>query len=354
MDSITVLVTGAGAPGIAGTIYSLKNNPDNRSIRIVGVDMKEDVVGKYLCDAFFKIPAPSERGYLDTVIRICDNEGVDVILPQTTNELYPLSQGKEALEKAGIKLALSNADAIEKSNDKYELFKLCEKLGVPVPKYALVSDFESLMSFAGKLGFPNKPFVIKPPVASGMRGLRIVDDEKSLKEMFYDEKPNGAYCRSEQLRTTLGEKFPPLLVMEYLPGDEYSVDCFRGESKNVAIPRKRDLIRTGITFNGTLEERKDIIEWSTKLAEEIGLEYCFGFQYKLDEKGVPKMLESNPRVQGTMVAATIGGANVIYASILLGLGERAPEFNIKWGARIMRYWGGIGSLDDKRIADILV
>jgi len=105
---------------------------------------------------------------------------------------------------------------------------------------------------------------------------------------------------------------------------------------------KRDLIRTGITFNGTLEERKDIIEWSTKLAEEIGLEYCFGFQYKLDEKGVPKMLESNPRVQGTMVAATIGGQMSYTLQYFLGWGERAPEFNIKVGCEdneiLGRYW----------------
>lgn len=53
-DKISVVVTGAGAPGIAGTIYSLKNNSEGINFYITTVDIKDDVVGKYLSDLFFK------------------------------------------------------------------------------------------------------------------------------------------------------------------------------------------------------------------------------------------------------------------------------------------------------------
>ena len=66
MRKINVLITGAGSPGIAGTIYSLRNNPDNQEFHIVTTDIKPDVVGKYMSDSFFLIPRPqNESEYLE-------------------------------------------------------------------------------------------------------------------------------------------------------------------------------------------------------------------------------------------------------------------------------------------------
>lgn len=133
-----------------------------------------------------------------------------------------------------------------------------------------------------------------------------------------------------------------MIVTEYLPGEEYTVDVIRKGKLMTVIPRKRDLIRSGITFNGSVENNLEIINYSKKLAENLNLEYCFGFQFKLDENNIPKILESNPRVQGTMVLSTIAGANIIFSSVKLLLGEKIPEFNIDWNSKIFRYWGGVG------------
>ena len=92
MDALTVLVTGAGAPGIKGTLYSLRENFDNRCIKIIGTDIKQEVIGTYLCDAFYRISRPSETAYLDQLLSICEKEDVDVILPQNTLELAVLAE----------------------------------------------------------------------------------------------------------------------------------------------------------------------------------------------------------------------------------------------------------------------
>lgn len=61
MNRINILVSGAGAPGIVGTIYSLRNNSDNRPVKIFTTDIKNEVVGKYLSDEFFVIPRALEE-----------------------------------------------------------------------------------------------------------------------------------------------------------------------------------------------------------------------------------------------------------------------------------------------------
>jgi carbamoyl-phosphate synthase large subunit len=101
------------------------------------------------------------------------------------------------------------------------------------------------------------------------------------------------------------------------------------------------VIRSGITFEGVVENNEEIIEYSKSLSEKLGLEYAFGFQFKMDENNIPKLLESNPRVQGTMVLSTFAGANIIYGAIKKALGEDVPDFDVKWGTRLIRYWGGI-------------
>lgn len=343
MEQVNVLVTGAGAPGIRGTVYSLRNNWDERKMKIVGVDMRDDAVGKYFCDQFHRVPGAKSEDFVSTVLDICRREQIDVILPQVTNELFLFSRFKKNFEDEGIKVAVSGYDQINIANDKHKFMDIVKQAGGLAPESYQVSTWGDLIRAGDKVGYP---FAVKPPVSNGMRGFRVVYEQTDRKKAFYDEKPDNTKVTLRDLYEILGDEFPPLLVMEYLPGKEYSVDILSGKDKVYAIvPRARSLIRSGITFNGIVEQRADIIDISRKVTLDLGLEYAHGIQYKEDREGRPRVLESNPRVQGTMVLSTIAGANVIYGSIKLALKEEIPDFNVCWNAKIFRYWGGIGIND---------
>lgn len=340
MSDINVLVTGAGAPGIMGTIYSLKKNWDNRRIRIVGVDMNPNAVGKYFCDEFYRVPEGTSQSFPLALLDICKKEKIDVVLPQVTEELLLLSKWKKEFETEGIAIAISDEKSIVLANNKYELMRISKKLGIPTPKFMIVKSKNELLEAFEEFG---EKFVIKPPVSSGMRGFRIVCDKSLSKDAFYNQKPETATITRNELLKILGEEFPPLLVMEFLPGKEYTVDVLSDKEKCYAVvPRSRDIIRSGITFAGTVIKREDLISYAIKLTQRIGLEFAHGYQFKEDESGIPNIIESNPRIQGTMVLSTFANANLIYGSVKLALGEELPEFNAKWGAKLMRYWGAIG------------
>lgn len=339
MDPLKVLVTGAGAPGIAGTIYSLKNNWDNREIEVIGVDMRSECVGKYLCDRFYRVPHGKDESFVPHLLEICEREEVDIILPQVTDELLNLAKNKKKFEEIGTKIAVSESKSLKIANNKLELLKFAKELGIPTPEFYVVCRKDELEEVAHRLSFP---FVIKPPESSGMRGFRVVV-EKISKEEFYKEKADSVKVSFSELQNILGDEFPALIAMEYLPGDEYTVDVLSSKTEIfTVIPRKREEIRTGITFVGTVEKREDLIENCRRLTSELQLEFAHGYQIKLDKDGIPKLIESNPRIQGTMVLSTIAGANIVYGAVKLALGEEIPKFEIKWGARILRYWGGIG------------
>lgn len=341
MAALTVLVTGSGAPGIGGTLYSLKNNFDRRQIRIIGTDVNPNAIGRCLCDRFYQIARPTEEDYLTDLQKICTVEHVDVVIPQNTAELPVLAEHAGEFAGIGTRVAVSNSRAIEAANSKQHLMVQAAAISIPCPEWYSVGTADALQKYAERLGWPEKRVVVKPPVSNGMRGFRIIDEGVDLREQFYVEKPMAVRTQMGALISILGDSFPELLVMEYLPGPEYTVDLLNGPDTFVAVPRRRDRILSGITFSGVTEQRRDLIDHSAALARHIGLKYAFGFQFKDDQSGVPKLLESNPRVQGTMVLSTFSGANIIYGAVKLALGEEIPDFDVQWDTWIMRYWGGL-------------
>ena len=137
--------------------------------------------------------------------------------------------------------------------------------------------------------------------------------------------------------------FDDYLVTDYLEGNEYTVDSYRNDTIIKSIPRKRTKIRSGISFETSIENNKNLINYSNQLATILDLTYCFGFQFKCDENKIPKILECNPRVQGSMAATVIAGFNLIYYSVLDALKiNYKPNTSINMKSQFIRTWSGIG------------
>lgn len=63
-------------------------------------------------------------------------------------------------------------------------------------------------------------------------------------------------------------------------------------------------------------------------------------QVKRGEDGVFKVLEINPRVQGTTVALLGAGVNLPLLAVQMEIGEtiKPNEIDIKWGTEFTRHW----------------
>jgi biotin carboxylase len=74
----------------------------------------------------------------------------------------------------------------------------------------------------------------------------------------------------------------------------------------------------------------------------------FGLQCILDRNNQISFLECNPRIQGTMVASTLTGENLIGrgARLALGLESEKPK-RINWDTTYVRNWAGTGKVNGK-------
>jgi ATP-grasp in the biosynthetic pathway with Ter operon len=93
------------------------------------------------------------------------------------------------------------------------------------------------------------------------------------------------------------------VVTEYLPGEEFTVDCVStpaGELVDWNV-RLRERIRDGITSHGrSAPEYWDLIGEHVKaIASKLRLPYFWFAQFKFDSTGTPKLIEVNCRISGS-------------------------------------------------------
>ncbi|MCU0461925.1 MAG: ATP-grasp domain-containing protein [Bacteroidales bacterium] len=341
LKSIKVFITGAGAPGAPGIIKSLRKVTE-RKIAVIGGDANPgNSVGAGLLDKVFQIPIAESPDFIEKVLDICVAEKVDVIIPLVTRELLVFARNKEKFFKSGIYISVSDPRPLETANNKYLLMKFCRENNIPVPDFNLVHSLDEFRTAARELGYPGKKICFKPPVSNGLRGFRIIEDGQDRLFSLMNEKPNNVYISFDEFVSICvgGKEFPELIVMEYLPGDEYSVDVLVDNGKFIsAIPRSRDHIKMGISFVGTVIEEREIIGYSRMIVEGLKLNGNIGLQFKRDGNGIPKVIESNPRVQGTIVLCTAAGENMVYEAVKIGVGEKPVPPEINWGLKMIRYW----------------
>ena len=340
-EDTTVLMTGAGAPGASGIVKSLRQN-DERDIRIVGVDMDTTAYGFALVDESYTVPAGDDDDYVPRMLAIARQEDVDIVLPLTTAELGPLAAHKAEFEAEGVTVMVSDEEALRPANDKGELYAFLAEHDIDAaPDFRRVTDESEFVEAVEALGYPDRPVCFKRPVASGMRGFRVLDDSLDRLDLLLNEKPDSSVTTLEEVLPVLreAEEFPELVVMEYLPGDEYSVDVVAMDDEvGAVVPRSRAQTRAGISFEGVVEPREDLIEAATEICTELGLEYNINVQLRYDADGDPKVIEINPRVSGTIVMCVGAGANMPYLGVKYALGEPVPEPDVEWGTRMSRYW----------------
>lgn len=344
MKPITVLLSASGSQFAPGIIKCLKKNGE-RDIRVIGVDMSNDPSNQYLVDAFYQVPSTESSCYVETVLKICQKEKVDILLPQMSAELPLYLESMQLFREIGTVVSMTAGPNVNIANNKLRLFEFMQQKGIPTPGFAGAHSFQDFKNGLFDLGYPYKPVVVKIPESSGARGVRVIDESKSKYEIFAHEKPTSVYVSYEDMKSILldSEKilgkgcFPELMLMEYLPGDEYDIDLLAANGEVIyTAGRRNPEIVMSISQMSILERNEEAERIAEQLVCALDLDGNLGFDFKFDANGEAKLLEINPRIDATVSIFAAGGLNLPYLRIKQLLGEALPSVEVKYGTQLKR------------------
>jgi len=334
--------SGAGAPGFAGICRCLKESPD---LEVFAGDADPDAYGKALSDHFFHAPASNSEAYTDWVLQTAAGNSIDVILPITTRELLVLAEMQSQLQAMGIALPLTDLKNISIANHKGRLYSFLHERGYTVPAFWRVTALHALKAAIQDFGQECRMFM-KPAEGNGSRGVAVIEPvNHTLNQNFLGEKPGVQHIGLADLDRLLPESFPgEMLLSEFLPGKEYSVDVLANQGAMLyGLCRSRDKMSAGISVRGCFVKNEEILQMSQTFVKELNLHGPIGLQFREDANGRPLLLEINPRLQGTVSSCLGAGINVPLDAVQLATGGkvRGKQQDIRWGVHFARHWSEV-------------
>lgn len=262
---------------------------DIRFIDLIGASSVDDhgcwVYKNYIGD----IPYMNAPDFIDVLNKYIDEYQVDYIFPALDSVIAYLSKHRDKLHAQLLTCPDETVQICRSKTKTYQRLEGCDFLP------GIYNSVEEI---------PYYPVIIKPAESQGSQGFMILESE-------------------EQLRYELENRTEEQVVCEYLPGEEYTIDCFtdRHGVLRYASCRNRHRIKNGISVNSSLMEPDARIR---EIAEEINGKMEFRgvwfFQLKRNTQGEYRLLECATRVAGTMCVERAAGVNLALLTVFDALG----------------------------------
>jgi carbamoyl-phosphate synthase large subunit len=304
-----ILMTGAGGPSAISVWKSLSAQHE-----IHMADMDPCAAGLYLVaeDRRLLVPRGDAPELVPALLAACRARKIDLLLPTVDAEFVPLALARADFEALGVALPISPLDCLRACRDKHELLARVKGI-VPVP------DYEPLTPEAAAR-VTSFPRFVKPRLGAGSRGAEKITRREDLDALPQDGS---------------------ILVQEYLPGEEYSVDVYvRGDGRVIAaVPRERMKTDSGIAVTARTVDVPEVIEFARRVAEAIGVRYVANVQFKRAADGIFKLLEVNPRFPGTLPLTTAAGVDMPKLLVDDVAGKKLPDGPLPFKEiMVVRYW----------------
>ena len=193
----------------------------------------------------------------------------------------------------GVRIVGTNCEAIDIAENRDSFERILKELDIPQPEGEAVTDIESGVKVAERIGYP---VLVRPSFVLGGRAMQIVSNEEQLRRY---------------LRTAVEiDKDKPVLVDHYIEGKELEVDAVC-DGTDVFVPGIMELVeRTGIhsgdsisvypTFSVSDKVKGIILQYSKKLGLGIGIRGLYNIQFIVDKNENVYIIEVNPRSSRTV------------------------------------------------------
>jgi biotin carboxylase len=251
------------------------------------------------------------EAYLDWCLHFCREKGIGIFVPGKEASLVSAAREQFAAQGTRV-LCAASQERLHLLHDKARFYQTVDLKLAPPAAFRVVETVAQFDSAYRELRQVHPQLCIKPSQSVYGLGFSIIDEERSCAQLLLEGVQY--HIGLDDLRRGLAamEGFRTMLVMEYLNGHEYSVDCVGDNGRLVcAIPRKKSMLAGQ---GQTIDLRDDILESTKQLAAAYGLNGVFNVQFREGRNGLG-LLEINPRMSGGIAMACVAGPNLPYLAL---------------------------------------
>lgn len=311
-------------------IQRLLSNDESRRYKIYISHVCANNYLEEVADYFEVEPVLDGKDYVDYCLDFCLKHKIDLFVPRYN--VTTLINYKEEFDRLGVKVMfIGTSETYQLLEDKVKTYKAFKNTNIiGIPKAFKIESYEDFKKAYYEITKDGSKACLKPISGIGGDGFKqIIDNMTEMDELY--KTTNSTIAKDRIVRVLeKSNTVEPFMVMEYLEGDEYSIDCLGCKSELiVAVPRRKlDLYRQNIEY------REDLMNLARKLTKELSLSYLYNIQVKF-HKGRAYLIEINTRMSAGIHKSCYTGVNFLDLALKLLMGESVtlPD-SIHWGFQI--------------------
>lgn len=292
---INILITSGGGIWIPKLTKLL-----HKDFNIFLTDVRKVQKSKFV-KKVFKINFPKSKNYINDISLICNDNHIDLVLPASDEEAILFSKKKKFFKKKmNAKLLVSDYSIMKNFETKDKIYNILSKKKINTFQWKLVKNKTQLNETIEI--FKNKDFVIKPAKSRGGRNTFIF--KKNIKRVYSKNNGREKFLPNDEKKIHIlinKTKFNfPLIVMDCLYGPIYDIDILAHRGKLIQFATRERIGFQGIRGNIIKKFNAKYLNISKKTTKILMLSWLFDFDIMHDKKGLPQILEINPRQSGSI------------------------------------------------------
>ena len=270
---------------IALEVYRAVNHSTH--FNLIGANSIDDH-GQFVFENYIGgLPFITAPDFLEKFGQVIRENNIDAVYPAMDSVIELLKNNEDLL---GCKVVSSPIETTQICLSKSRTYKVLENI-VKVPKTYTANELV-------KAGGPF-PVFAKPDIGYGSRGAKKISSVEDLKAHL--------------------DLYPSCILSEFLPGKEYTVDCFTNSNGKLlfAAARERCRIMNGISVNTkpVKENAEEFMDFAQKINETIKFQGAWFYQVKRDANGSLTLLEIASRFGGSSSLFRAQGINFALMSL---------------------------------------
>jgi len=272
----------------------------------------------------------SGQDYLQWCVGFCHSHKIDLFWPG--REAALISKNHHLFHAIGVQvMSVADYDTLTLLHNKADFYTALNSEVAKVMDFTAVNDCHAFDRAVDNLSLKHASLCVKPAVSVFGLGFRILDVQRdSISQLL---KGVEYQIPLQELRQGMNNtpEFDTLLVMEHLPGPEWSVDCAGRHGELLcAVQRKKSQL---VGHGQAIDNNDEINGMVSRLTAHYRLNGLFNIQFKEGVNG-PRLLEINPRPSGGFGMACLSGANLAQIALQGFKGEAVQQATINYGLRV--------------------